>query len=117
MTMNPKSQPQLRRKKSARSTSATAPRQPTRVAFPSIGSGTSAGGLDALEHFFHVPRNNDLALGVIQRRVVITFADLAVAGTFEAKLRERHGDPEPAKTSDCKGNKSVARPSGTPRKT
>lgn len=40
---------------------------PGGVAFPIVGLGTSAGGLDALEHFLgHVPRNSGLALVIVQ---------------------------------------------------
>jgi chemotaxis methyl-accepting protein methylase len=67
MTMNPKSKTKLRRKKSARPASPTAPTPPTTAAFPIIGIGTSAGGLEALEHFLsHVPRNSGLAFVIIQ---------------------------------------------------
>ena len=41
--------------------------QPARVAFPIVGLGTSAGGLEALEHFLrHVPKNSGLALVIVQ---------------------------------------------------
>jgi two-component system CheB/CheR fusion protein len=67
MTMNPKSKSKLRRKKPARLASATAPKPPASAAFPIIGIGTSAGGLEALEHFLgHVPRNSGLAFVIIQ---------------------------------------------------
>ncbi len=40
---------------------------PANASFPIIGIGTSAGGLEALEHFLgHVPRNSGLAFVIIQ---------------------------------------------------
>jgi chemotaxis methyl-accepting protein methylase len=65
--MNPKAKSKLRRKKSARPAAATAPQPPVHPPFPIIGIGTSAGGLEALEHFLsHVPRNSGLAFVIIQ---------------------------------------------------
>ncbi|HLP77411.1 MAG TPA: chemotaxis protein CheB, partial [Candidatus Paceibacterota bacterium] len=44
-----------------------APASSDRVAFPIIGIGASAGGLDALEHFLsHVPKNSGLAFVIVQ---------------------------------------------------
>ena len=56
--MKAKSRPERRRKK---------PATPARVAFPIVGIGTSAGGLEALEHFLiHVPKGSGLALIIVQ---------------------------------------------------
>lgn len=39
----------------------------SRVSFPIVGLGTSAGGLEALEHFLtHVPKNSGLAFVIVQ---------------------------------------------------
>jgi chemotaxis methyl-accepting protein methylase len=70
--MNPKSKTKLRQKKSARPTATTAskttaPKKAVSATFPIIGIGTSAGGLEALEHFLsHVPRNSGLGFVIIQ---------------------------------------------------
>jgi hypothetical protein len=60
--------------------------------FPIIGMGTSAGGREALEYFLtHVPKN--MPYRTLDDRidgVVITFADIIVAKTLEAKMRYKH---------------------------
>ncbi len=60
--MKSKAKLKPRLKKSVATKPASAP-----AAFPIIGIGTSAGGLEALEHFLsHVPKNSGLALVIIQ---------------------------------------------------
>lgn len=61
-----KTKPKLvrRRKKQAR---ASTPGVPARTLFPIVGIGTSAGGLEALEHFLsHVPKDSGLAWVIVQ---------------------------------------------------
>jgi len=69
--MTPKTKPKLLQKKTtpvaraSRRGRRAAP--PTRVAFPIIGIGTSAGGLEALEHFLgHIPKNSGMAFVIVQ---------------------------------------------------
>lgn len=65
MKLKSKSNP--RRKKTTRAPRLAAPAAATRASFPIIGIGTSAGGLEALEHFLrHVPRGSGLALVIVQ---------------------------------------------------
>ena len=64
MTMKPNSKTKRLQKKTARPTRAAAPLS---SAFPIIGIGTSAGGLEALEHFLsHVPKNSGMAFVIVQ---------------------------------------------------
>jgi chemotaxis methyl-accepting protein methylase/PAS domain-containing protein len=68
--MKAKAKPQRRQTRPAPATRAikpTAPAAPVRVPFPIVGIGTSAGGLEALEHFLgHVPKGSGLALVIVQ---------------------------------------------------
>ena len=67
MTMKPNSKTKRLQKKTARATRATRAVAPSRVSFPIIGIGTSAGGLEALEHFLgHVPKNSGMAFVIVQ---------------------------------------------------
>ena len=67
MTMKPNSKTKLPRKKTARVTRLTRAATPVSSAFPIIGIGTSAGGLEALEHFLsHVPKNSGMAFVIVQ---------------------------------------------------
>jgi len=64
--MKPKAKPKPRIKKSATAARATKPAS-FGGAFPIIGIGTSAGGLEALEHFLsHVPKNSGQAFVIVQ---------------------------------------------------
>jgi hypothetical protein len=88
-----KSLPARRNKKRTKVERRPAPAASSAIySFPVIGIGTSAGGLEALEHFLtHVPKN--MPCRTLDDRidgVVITFADITVAKTLEAKLREKH---------------------------
>jgi two-component system CheB/CheR fusion protein len=54
-------------KKSAAASRAPAPSLPAAGSFPIVGLGTSAGGLEALEHFLsHVPKSSGLAFVIVQ---------------------------------------------------
>ncbi|HEV2455474.1 MAG TPA: chemotaxis protein CheB, partial [Verrucomicrobiae bacterium] len=66
--MEQKSLPSRRKKQTARAARRTAPgASPVIPSFPIIGIGTSAGGLEALEHFLsHVPRNSGMAFVIVQ---------------------------------------------------
>src|ERR1700733_3918043 len=65
--MKTKTKPLRRLKKPARAVHATASTTPAGVSFPLIGIGTSAGGLEALEHFLgHVPKNSGMAYVIVQ---------------------------------------------------
>jgi two-component system CheB/CheR fusion protein len=66
--MEKKSLPSRQKKKTARVARKTAPGASSAVySFPIIGIGTSAGGLEALEHFLmHVPRNSGMAFVIVQ---------------------------------------------------
>jgi chemotaxis methyl-accepting protein methylase len=66
--MKEKSLPSRQKKKPARVARKTAPGASSAVySFPIIGIGTSAGGLEALEHFLtHVPRNSGMAFVIVQ---------------------------------------------------
>jgi chemotaxis methyl-accepting protein methylase len=68
--MKAKAKPQRRQTRPAPATRAikpTAPAAPVRAPFPIVGIGTSAGGLEALEHFLgHVPKGSGLALVIVQ---------------------------------------------------
>jgi hypothetical protein len=88
-----KSLPARRNKKTTRVARRPAPATSSAIySFPIIGIGTSAGGLEALEHFLtHVPKN--MPYRTLDDRidgVVITFADITVAKTLEAILRDKH---------------------------
>lgn len=64
--MKTKAKPKPRLKKPAPAARGTRPAS-TGGFFPIIGIGTSAGGLEALEHFLgHVPRNSGLAFVIVQ---------------------------------------------------
>jgi chemotaxis methyl-accepting protein methylase len=66
--MKPKSRPASRPVKTVKAGRQT-PARPPAVdhSFPIVGIGTSAGGLEALEHFLsHVPRNSGLAFVIVQ---------------------------------------------------
>jgi chemotaxis methyl-accepting protein methylase len=66
-TMKTKSKLERRRKRTARAARMPTPAAPARVLFPIVGLGTSAGGLEALEHFLdHVPKGSGLALVIVQ---------------------------------------------------
>ncbi len=61
--MKTNSKPKLRRRISALTKTAG----PTSASFPIVGLGTSAGGLEALEHFLnHVPKNSGMAFVIVQ---------------------------------------------------
>ena len=66
--MKTKLKPEFRRKSPARSArTAVTLARPVSMAFPIVGIGTSAGGLEALEHFLgHVPKNSGLAFVIVQ---------------------------------------------------
>jgi chemotaxis methyl-accepting protein methylase len=65
--MKTKSTLERRRKGLARAARVTTPAAPVRALFPIVGLGTSAGGLEALEHFLsHVPKGSGLALVIVQ---------------------------------------------------
>ncbi len=65
--MKTKSKPERRRKKPARVAPPENPALPTNVAFPIVGIGASAGGLEALEQFLrHVPAASGLAFVIVQ---------------------------------------------------
>src|SRR5580693_1212924 len=66
--MEKKSLPSRQKKKPARVARKTAPGVSSAIyPFPIIGIGTSAGGLEALEHFLgHVPRNSGMAFVIVQ---------------------------------------------------
>ncbi|HXC34812.1 MAG TPA: chemotaxis protein CheB, partial [Candidatus Acidoferrales bacterium] len=66
--MEKKSLPSRQKKKTARVARKTAPGASAAIySFPIIGIGTSAGGLEALEHFLsHVPRNSGMAFVIVQ---------------------------------------------------
>jgi two-component system, chemotaxis family, CheB/CheR fusion protein len=66
--MKKKSLPPRQKKKATRVAGKTAPTASSTIhSFPIIGIGTSAGGLEALEHFLgHVPRNSGMAFVIIQ---------------------------------------------------
>ena len=65
--MKPKAKPGHRNKRASRTVRATPPASPSAGLFPIVGIGTSAGGLEALEHFLgHVPENSGLALVIVQ---------------------------------------------------
>jgi len=62
-----KSQPGPRQKKGAKVAREKSSAALASLAFPIIGIGTSAGGLEALEHFLsHVPRNSGMAFVIVQ---------------------------------------------------
>jgi chemotaxis response regulator CheB len=84
-----KSLPARRNKKTTKVARRPAPAASSAIySFPVIGIGTSAGGLEALEHFLtHVPKNMPYRT---HDDVVITFADITVAKTLEAKMRDKH---------------------------
>jgi chemotaxis methyl-accepting protein methylase len=65
--MKEKSSPSRRQKKSAKVASPKTPASPTNVAFPIVGIGASAGGLEALEQFLgHVPAGSGMAFVIVQ---------------------------------------------------
>lgn len=66
--MREKSLPSRQKKKTTRDARKTAPGASSAVySFPIIGIGTSAGGLEALEHFLiHVPKNSGMAFVIVQ---------------------------------------------------
>lgn len=65
--MKKKSSIARRQKNRAQAAPPPAAVTPANVSFPIIGLGTSAGGLEALEHFLsHVPRNSGLAFVIVQ---------------------------------------------------
>jgi len=68
--MKPKSRPKTRRTAVATSVSGKrekAHARATRISFPIIGIGASAGGLEALEHFLHhVPKDSGMAFVIVQ---------------------------------------------------
>ncbi len=67
MSIKIKSKPERRAKKTLLAPRKTAPAPPGSVAFPIVGIGTSAGGLEALEHFLgHVPKNSGMAYVIVQ---------------------------------------------------
>jgi two-component system CheB/CheR fusion protein len=65
--MKKKPSPSRRRKKAAKVASPKTPASPTNVAFPIVGIGASAGGLEALEQFLgHVPAGSGMAFVIVQ---------------------------------------------------
>src|SRR5580693_1631352 len=66
--MEKKSLPSRQKKKPTRVARQTAPGASSAIySFPIVGIGTSAGGLEALEHFLgHVPRNSGMAFVIVQ---------------------------------------------------
>ncbi|MCI0534385.1 MAG: PAS domain-containing protein [Verrucomicrobiales bacterium] len=65
--MKAKSKPARRQKKGANGARKTIPISPSRVSFPVVGIGASAGGLEALEHFLaRVPKNSGMAFVIVQ---------------------------------------------------
>jgi len=65
--MKQKSRPSRQPKKSSKATRAKTSPSPTSVAFPIVGIGASAGGLEALELFLkHVPEQSGMAFVIIQ---------------------------------------------------
>jgi two-component system CheB/CheR fusion protein len=65
--MKKKSSLSGRRKKPAKVVSPAAPASPASVAFPIVGIGASAGGLEALEQFLgHVPAGSGMAFVIVQ---------------------------------------------------
>jgi len=67
MMKSTKSNPKHRAKKPANTVRVAAPAPSARDSFPIIGIGTSAGGLEALEHFLsHVPKSSGLAFVIVQ---------------------------------------------------
>ncbi len=65
--MKPKTKPGHRDKRASRTVRATASAATATGSFPIIGIGTSAGGLEALEHFLrHVPETGGMAFVIVQ---------------------------------------------------
>jgi two-component system CheB/CheR fusion protein len=65
--MKKKSSPSRLKKKAAPTARKTMPASPANVAFPIVGIGASAGGLEALEQFLgHVPKQSGLAFVIVQ---------------------------------------------------
>src|SRR5471030_830473 len=66
--MKKKASPSRPKKKIARVARKTAPSASSAIySFPIVGIGTSAGGLEALEHFLiHVPKNSGMAFVIVQ---------------------------------------------------
>ena len=66
--MKKKPSPSLPKKKIARVARKSAPAASSAIySFPIVGIGTSAGGLEALEHFLsHVPKNSGMAFVIVQ---------------------------------------------------
>src|SRR5580693_4840315 len=66
--MEKKSLPSRQKKKPTRVARQTAPGASSAIySFPIVGIGTSAGGLEALEHFLgHVPRNSGMGFVIVQ---------------------------------------------------
>ena len=63
----PKRKPRRRPQPPTRTATSASATPPRAFSFPIIGIGTSAGGLEALEHFLsHVPRNSGLAFVIVQ---------------------------------------------------
>lgn len=65
--MKKKSAPERRRKERAKAFPPPLPVPPATGAFPIVGIGASAGGLEALEHFLsHVPKRSGMAFVIVQ---------------------------------------------------
>jgi chemotaxis methyl-accepting protein methylase/PAS domain-containing protein len=66
--MKKKASPSRPKKKNARVARKTSPAASSAIySFPIVGIGTSAGGLEALEHFLtHVPKNSGMAFVIVQ---------------------------------------------------
>ena len=62
-----KSRSGLRQRKPAKAACDAVDASRKNASFPIVGIGTSAGGLEALEHFLsHVPKNSGMAFVIIQ---------------------------------------------------
>jgi two-component system CheB/CheR fusion protein len=64
--MRTATKPKRRPKELAHGAREATPTAPAGISFPIIGIGTSAGGLEALEHFLsHVPKSSGLAFVIV----------------------------------------------------